>query len=97
MLNLNVSNRFEVLLKALLEKLALTNASVFDAEQIIVPSVAVKRYLAMAIADVFGVCAHVEFSFLAQWLWRQIARVMPGFGNVPLCVRCAFLADSALA
>ena len=77
MLNLNVSNRFEVLLKALLEKLALTNASVFDAEQIIVPSAAVKRYLAMAIADVFGVCAHVEFSFLAQWLWRQIARVMP--------------------
>jgi exodeoxyribonuclease V gamma subunit len=25
-----------------------------------------------------GVCANVEFAYLAQWLWRQIGKVVPG-------------------
>ena len=72
MLNLNLSNRFEDLLAALLKNLHSSPASVFEPERIIMPSAAVKRCLTMAIADTFGVCANVEFSFLAQWLWRQV-------------------------
>jgi len=28
-------------------------------------------------ADRFGICSNVRFSFLAQWLWRQIGHVVP--------------------
>ncbi len=77
MLNLNLSNRFEDLLAALLKNLHSSPASVFEPERIIMPSAAVKRSLTMAIADTFGVCANVEFSFLAQWLWRQVGHLVP--------------------
>lgn len=77
MLNLNVSNRFEVLLAALLKNLHSSPAPAFEPERIIMPSAAVKRYLTLAIADTFGVCANVEFSFLAQWLWRQVGHLVP--------------------
>ena len=77
MLNLNLSNRFEDLLAALLKNLHFSPASVFEPERIIMPSAAVKRCLTMAIADTFGVCANVEFSFLAQWLWRQVGHLVP--------------------
>lgn len=55
MLNLNQSNRFEVLLQMLCENLAERPASVFTPDQVIVPSAAVKRKLMLAIADVYGV------------------------------------------
>lgn len=74
MLNLNLSNRFDVLLQAFCENLARRPATVFTAEQVIVPSAAIKRKLTLAMADTAGVCAGVEFSFLAQWLWRQIGK-----------------------
>ncbi|WP_261798453.1 exodeoxyribonuclease V subunit gamma [Oxalobacter paraformigenes] len=74
MLNLNLSNRFDVLLQTFCENLAKRPATVFTAEQVIVPSAAIKRKLMLAIADTAGVCAGVEFSFLAQWLWRQIGK-----------------------
>lgn len=77
MLNLNLSNRFENLLAALLKNLHSPAASVFEPERIIMPSAAVKRTLTLAIADTFGVCANVEFSFLAQWLWRQVGHLVP--------------------
>lgn len=77
MLNLNLSNRFEDLLAVLLKNLHSSPASVFEPERIIMPSAAVKRCLTMAIADTFGVCANVEFSFLAQWLWRQVGHLVP--------------------
>lgn len=76
MLNLNQSNRFEVLLKILCENLAEHPASVFIPDQVIVPSAAVKRKLMLAIADVYGVCANVTFPFLAQWLWQQIRQLI---------------------
>lgn len=41
------------------------------------PSAAIRRRLTLAIADRQGICANVELAFLAQWLWRQIARVVP--------------------
>jgi len=77
MLRLAFSNRFEELLDALLDDLETPPASPFAAEQIIVPSAALRRRLTLAIAQRRGVCANVELAFLAQWLWRQIARVVP--------------------
>ncbi|HET7134972.1 MAG TPA: exodeoxyribonuclease V subunit gamma, partial [Casimicrobiaceae bacterium] len=37
----------------------------------------------LAIADRLGICANVEFSFLAAWLWRQIGRLVPVAENSP--------------
>ncbi len=76
MLRFFLSNRYLVLRQALLERLATPPASPFVADEIIVPSAALKRDVELAIAGRYGVCANVRFSFLAQWLWRQIARVI---------------------
>ena len=75
MLHIHQANRFERLEALLLERLQ--RGGVFDLDQVVVPSTAVRRRLALAIADAHGICAQVEFSFLARWLWRQIARVVP--------------------
>jgi exodeoxyribonuclease V gamma subunit len=79
MLQITFANRFETLRDALLDGVANVPvpASPFVAEQIIVPSSALRRHLALSMADRFGICANVEFAFLAQWLWRQISRVLP--------------------
>jgi exodeoxyribonuclease V gamma subunit len=77
MLRITFANRLETLRNALLDGLEAAPASPFVAEQIIVPSSALRRDLNLAIAERFGICANVEFSFLAQWLWRQIGRVVP--------------------
>jgi exodeoxyribonuclease V gamma subunit len=78
MLHITTSNRFEILRAALLARMETTPASVFEAEQVIVPSAAMRRALTLSIAEHQGICANVEFSFLARWLWRQIARLVPG-------------------
>lgn len=78
MLHIRFSNRYEALRDALIEALAQRPASVFAAQQVIVPSSALRRDLTLALAERRGVCANVDFSFLAQWLWRQIGRVLPG-------------------
>lgn len=77
MLNITFANRFETLQDALLDALDTLPASPFAAEQIIVPSAALRRRLTLAIADRRGICANVALPFLAQWLWQQIARVVP--------------------
>jgi exodeoxyribonuclease V gamma subunit len=77
MLQITFANRFETLRDALLDGVANAPASPFVAEQIIVPSSALRRHLALAMTDRFGICANVEFAFLAQWLWCQIAKVVP--------------------
>ena len=77
MLQITFSNRLETLRDALLDALETVPASAFTAEQVIVPSSALRRDLNLAMAERFGVCAQVEFSYLAQWLWQQIARVVP--------------------
>ncbi len=46
------------------------------------PSAAIRRRIELAAADRFGICANVRFSFLAQWLWRQIGHVVPQVGEV---------------
>ena len=77
MLHAHFSNRFERLLDALLDRMNSPGGSPFDREQIVVPSVAVHRRIELSAADRFGVCANVEFSYLAEWLWRQIGRFVP--------------------
>ena len=77
MLHITFSNHYESLRAALLDGLTQVPAGPFVAEQVIVPSAALRRDLTLAMGERFGICANVEFSFLAQWLWRQIGRVVP--------------------
>ena len=78
MLHIHFSNRLEPLRELLVQRLGASGAGVFEAEQVIVPSAALRRTLSLAIADAQGLCANVHFAFLAQWLWQQIARLVPG-------------------
>ena len=78
MLHIHFSNRYEVLTRRLLEQLDARPAGVFAAEQLIVPSAAVRRSVTLAIARAQGVCANVAFSYLAPWLWRQMGTLLPG-------------------
>ncbi|WP_303785803.1 exodeoxyribonuclease V subunit gamma [Azovibrio restrictus] len=77
MLHLATSNRYEVLKARLLARLAEAPPDPFRAQEVIVPSAAVKRDLQLAMARVYGVAAGVEFPFLAQWLWERIAQLVP--------------------
>ncbi len=77
MLRITFANQYETRRDALLDACARAPASPFVAEQIIVPSSALRGDLTLAMAARYGICANVEFSFLAQWMWRQIARLVP--------------------
>lgn len=78
MLHLHFANRYEDLSDLLLSHLAGQRDDVFAPDQVIVPSAAVRRQITLARADREGVCANVEFMFLARWLWQQVARVVKG-------------------
>ncbi|MBK1689652.1 exodeoxyribonuclease V subunit gamma [Rubrivivax gelatinosus] len=78
MLSLHFSNRFEALATLLGAHLAAPREDLFVADEIVVPSAALRRRLTLEFAQVEGVCAHLHFDYLAQWLWRQIAAVVPG-------------------
>ena len=77
MLNIVLSNRYEILREHLLAHLAGPVENPLQAEQVIVPSLALRRDLTLAVARRHGVCANIEFGFLAQWIWRQVAKVIP--------------------
>ena len=78
MLTLHFSNRAEALAGRLLQRLAgAPGDDPFAPAQVIVPGSGFRRWLTLAIAREQGVCANVHFDFLAQWLWRQIGRVLP--------------------
>ena len=81
MLQLHFSNRYETLTRLLLDNLDAAAGNVLEPLQVIVPSRAVEKSLTLAIADATGICANVRFEFLARWLWRQIARLVPGVGD----------------
>lgn len=76
MLHVSFSSRFEILLDALLQRLDEKGPDPFSAQQIIVPSTAIGRKIELTIADRHGICANVEFSYLGQWLWKQIACIV---------------------
>lgn len=77
MLHLHFSNRHECLLHELLAQLGDGGGDPFRSDPIVVPSIAHRRALTLAIADREGVCANAEFAYLAQWLWQQAARFLP--------------------
>lgn len=73
------SNRFENLLDALLARRGDSpkrEAGPFARWQVIVPGSAIRRRVELAMADRFGISAGVDFDYLAQWLWRQVGRVV---------------------
>ena len=76
MLHLHFSNRFESLRETLLEHLARETPGPFTAQEIIIPSAAVTRHLQWALTEHQGICANVNFSYLAQWIWRQIGQIV---------------------
>ncbi|MBS1197688.1 MAG: exodeoxyribonuclease gamma subunit [Proteobacteria bacterium] len=76
MLRLTFSNRYELLQEKLLERLAHERGAVFSPWQIIVPSAAIRRQIDLACADRLGIAANIESSYLAQWLWQQMGRVV---------------------
>src|SRR5574337_1865026 len=78
MLHVHFSNRTEVLLARLLARLAAGGGDPFVADQVIVPSIAMRKAVTLAIARTQGVCANVRFSYLAPWLWQQLGRLLPG-------------------
>ncbi|NML14940.1 exodeoxyribonuclease V subunit gamma [Azohydromonas caseinilytica] len=78
MLSLCFSNRFQALQDSLLQALEADTGGVFEPVHVVVPSSAVRRTLSLAVARAQGVCANVAFSFLAEWLWTQSARLLPG-------------------
>ncbi|MFL9907149.1 exodeoxyribonuclease V subunit gamma [Paraburkholderia sp. RL17-337-BIB-A] len=76
MLQLFYSNRYETLVGALLDDLAQAPSDPWTAQPVIVPSAAVRRRLELDIAARQGICANVNFGYLAQWLWAQIGGVI---------------------
>jgi exodeoxyribonuclease V gamma subunit len=79
MLTLHFSHRYETLAGLLFERLAARDrAHPFVADTVIVPSAAVRRDLTLALARAHGICANIDFPYLARWLWQAIARVVPG-------------------
>ncbi len=77
MLQIHFSNRLEVLREALLAELGRDAGGVFEAQELIVASAAMRRHLTLAVADRDGICTNLRFSYLAQWLWTQIGRWVP--------------------
>ncbi|PMS20465.1 exodeoxyribonuclease V subunit gamma [Trinickia dabaoshanensis] len=86
MLQLFYSNRYETLVQALVEDLAAMPADPWTHEEIVVPSAAVRRRLELELAARRGICANVNFSYLAQWLWTQIGGVIEVPAHSPLGV-----------
>jgi exodeoxyribonuclease V gamma subunit len=86
MLQLFYSNRYETLVQALTEDLASMPSDPWTREEIVVPSAAVRRHLELELASRRGVCANVNFSFLAQWLWTRIGGVIDVPAHSPLAV-----------
>jgi exodeoxyribonuclease V gamma subunit len=81
MLYVHFSNRYETLARLLMSELGGTRDDVFAKDQVVIPSAAVQRDLTLALADRHGVCANIEFVYLARWLWQQVARVVPGVAD----------------
>lgn len=76
MLTIHFANRTERLAGLLADRVG--SGALFAADEVIVPSAALRRALTLAIAHRHRICANVRFGYLAQSLWQWIARVVPG-------------------
>lgn len=77
MLRLIQSNDIDVLAAHLLHRADAVREPGLAAERFVVPSLGFARWLQWRIADTRGICANVEFSFPAQFIWNLFARVLP--------------------
>ena len=68
MLNLHFANRFETLADQLVRRLGqpAPGRSAFEADEVIVPSAAITRRLIIELSRHQGICANVNFSYLAR-------------------------------
>ncbi|OLL32007.1 exodeoxyribonuclease V subunit gamma [Burkholderia sp. SRS-W-2-2016] len=104
MLQLFYSNRYETLVGALLDDLGEAPSDPWTARPVIVPSAAVRRRLELDIAARQGICANIDFGYLAQWLWARIGGVIDVPKHSPFapdrlvwrCYRLLADADEAL-
>jgi len=101
MLTLFYSNRYEALTEALLEGLS-DAPDPWVRESVIVPSAALRRRLELDIATRQGICANLDFTYLAQWIWARIGAVIPvpeqsPFSPDRLAWRCYRLLDPAVS
>lgn len=80
------SNRLEPLIERLAARLRDDPAAgdPFVAHELCTASGALERYLKLALARRHGICANVRFSFLAQWLWQRIGKVVEVDEHSPL-------------
>ncbi|QNM96507.1 exodeoxyribonuclease V subunit gamma [Chitinimonas koreensis] len=76
MLHLYQSNRLETLAALLDGVLAQPPADPYARETVIVQARGMGRWLALALAERFGVCANVDFPLPATFLWRLIEQVL---------------------
>ncbi len=82
MFHLTLSNRFELLLQALHERMeADPDTSPLAPRRIIIPSLAVRRAITLDTAERYGICTNLEFAYLAQWLWQAMASLIPGIAS----------------
>jgi len=78
------SNQLEALTARLAESLRDSwqrSGDVFAADELIVPSAAIERYLTLELARRHGVCANLRCAFLASWLWQRIGQVVGGIAE----------------
>ncbi|MDR3214316.1 MAG: exodeoxyribonuclease V subunit gamma [Azoarcus sp.] len=69
------SNRCENLLDVLLARLSAGRCGPFARSQVVAPNSALHRHIALTVAARTGVCANIDFDYLAQWLWRRIGHI----------------------
>ncbi len=76
-LHLFSSNRVELLQQALALRLDRKPPPPFQAEQIIVPGMAMARWLNLQLARTLGIAAHIEYRLPAHWIWEMMRIVLP--------------------
>ncbi len=76
MLHITFSNQFETLNESLRQRLAAENLPPLCAQQVIIPSTAIKRALNLSFTDHQGICTQIQFSFLGHWLWQQMGHLL---------------------
>jgi exodeoxyribonuclease V gamma subunit len=78
MLTLRFANRLETLADLIAAQIGRPGDSVVLQDEVVIPSAALRRLLTLHLARRHGICAGLRFSYLARWLWQQIAAVVPG-------------------
>ena len=78
-LNLCCSNRVEALHALLAQRLGAAPLSdPFQRELILIPSMAMKRWVNLQLGMCHGVAANIEYLLPAQWIWQLAAQQAPG-------------------